>query len=305
MSRVERGRDCELLERDAEVARLEALIEGARAGAGSLLLVHGAAGVGKSRLLEEAAVRAEAAGMTGLTARGGELERDFAWGIVRQLFDRPVAATERRQRESLLRGAARQAAPVLGLQKTEESAATASFLATHGLYWFCVNLASQRPLLIGVDDVHWADASSLRWLAYLGRRLDGLSVLLALAARPSEPESEQALLAQIASAPGVDVMHPQPLSRPAVARLVRARLSDVADEEFCAACHLATGGNPFLVHEVLIALAGKRVEPTAAQARRVEALGADAIIAWRTRAAAHASRGVSPPRGGALAARDS
>jgi DNA-binding CsgD family transcriptional regulator len=278
MSRVERGRHCELLEREAEVARLEALIEDARAGAGSLLLVRGAAGVGKSRLLEEAAVRATAAGMTVLTARGGELERDFGWGVVSQLFDRPHAATKGRQRESLLAGAARHAAPVLGLQKAEESAATdASFLATHGLYWFCVNLASQRPLLIAVDDVHWADASSLRWLAYLGRRLDGLAVLVALAARPAEPDSEEPLLARIASAPGVDVLHPRPLSRPAVAQLVRARLSEVADEEFCAACHHATGGNPFLVHEVLIALARKRIEPTAAQARRVEELGADAI----------------------------
>jgi predicted ATPase len=80
----------------------------------------------------------------------------------------------------------------------------------HGLYWFCVNLASQSPLLIAVDDVHWADASSLRWLAYLGRRLDGLSVLLALAARPAEPESEQALL-------------PRSLRRPASTSCIRHR----------------------------------------------------------------------------------
>jgi DNA-binding CsgD family transcriptional regulator len=67
------------------------------------------------------------------------------------------------------------------------------------------------------------------------------------------------------------------LSRRAVSRLVRSRLSEAAEDEFCTACHLATGGNPFLVHELLTALATDRVEPTGTEARRVEELGARAI----------------------------
>jgi DNA-binding CsgD family transcriptional regulator len=102
-------------------------------------------------------------------------------------------------------------------------------------------------------------------------------MLVALAARPTEPGSEHALLSQIASDAGAEIMRPSPLSRRAVSRLVRSRLSEGAEQEFCAACHLATGGNPFLVHELLTALAANHVEPTAAEAPRVEELGAKAI----------------------------
>jgi DNA-binding CsgD family transcriptional regulator len=178
----------------------------------------------------------------------------------------------------LLAGAARHAASPLGLASPDEAAADeATFVAIHGLYWLCVNLAAQQPLLIAVDDTHWADASSLRWLAYLARRLADLPILLALTARPAEPDSEQAGLSEISSGAGVTTMRPIALSPAAVARLVRSRLSDAAEEEFCTACHRATGGNPFLVHELLAFLTASQVEPTAAEAPRVEELGAKAI----------------------------
>lgn len=277
MLRVRRG-GRELLEREAEIRCLEALIKNTNAGSASVLLIEGPAGIGKSGLLEEAVTMAERAGMTVLSARGGELERDFAWGVARQLLERPVAATERRRREALLAGAARHAAPVLGLARWDEPAVDdATFIATHGLYWLCVNLAAEQPVVIAVDDAHWVDASSLRWLAYLARRLDGLAILLALTARPAEPGSEHFAVSEIASGAGAEIMRPTALSPAAVARLVHSRLSDAAEEEFSAACHRATGGNPFLVHELLVALAGNRVEPTAAEARRVEELGAKAI----------------------------
>ena len=59
--------------------------------------------------------------------------------------------------------------------------------ALHGLYWLTANLAAEQPLLILVDDAHWADPPSLRWLAYLAQRLDGLPAALIVAARPGEP----------------------------------------------------------------------------------------------------------------------
>jgi tetratricopeptide (TPR) repeat protein len=276
--RVDGGGGRVLLEREAEVRRLEALIADTNSGGASVLLIEGPAGVGKSALLEQAVRVAEGAGMMVLTARGAEFERDFAWGVARQLLEHPLVATEGSRREVLLSGAARHAAPVLGLSRRDEPAVDdATFVTTHGLYWLCVNLAAHQPVLIAVDDVHSADASSLRWLAYLARRLEGLPILLALTARPAERGSEHAVLSEIASAAGTKIMRPAPLSLAAVARLVRSRLSDACDEEFCAACHLATGGNPFLVHELLAALATNRIEPTAAEALRVEELGANAI----------------------------
>jgi predicted ATP-dependent serine protease len=76
-----------LLERERERDQLAALVEEACAGDGQMLIVGGSAGVGKTRLLEEARVLADAMGLMVLSARGGELERDFGFGIVRGLLE--------------------------------------------------------------------------------------------------------------------------------------------------------------------------------------------------------------------------
>ncbi|HTX45127.1 MAG TPA: AAA family ATPase, partial [Solirubrobacteraceae bacterium] len=75
-----------LLERGAELARLEQLARSARAGTGGLAVIAGPAGIGKTRLLEHACV-ATRGDVELLRARGGELERTFPYGVVRQLFE--------------------------------------------------------------------------------------------------------------------------------------------------------------------------------------------------------------------------
>ena len=77
----------ELLDRDRELHAVDGLVAEAAEGEARLVLIEGAAGIGKTRLLSEARRRAEAAGMRALTARGSELEREFAFGVVRQLFE--------------------------------------------------------------------------------------------------------------------------------------------------------------------------------------------------------------------------
>ena len=95
-----------LLDRDAEVAALAALLDATRSGEGRLVVIEGSAGIGKTRLLGEARVLAVAAEFDVLTARGGELEGQFAFGIVRQLFEAPLAALNAERRAGLLAGAA-------------------------------------------------------------------------------------------------------------------------------------------------------------------------------------------------------
>ena len=102
-----------LLERETELAVVGALLNAARSGQGRLLVIEGAAGIGKTRLVQEARARAEASGMQALSARGGELERDFPFGIVRQLFEPVLASASDEDRDELLSGAARFAAPAL------------------------------------------------------------------------------------------------------------------------------------------------------------------------------------------------
>src|SRR5262249_8588467 len=87
-----------LLEREQELASLAALVEEATAGRPHLAIVEGPAGIGKTQLLAEARRRAPDAGMRVLSARAGELEREYAFGVVGQLFEPVLASPEARER---------------------------------------------------------------------------------------------------------------------------------------------------------------------------------------------------------------
>jgi DNA-binding CsgD family transcriptional regulator len=267
-----------LLERETEVARLDALVAEVPAGRGRLLLLEGPAGIGKTRLLRAARERAAEAALRILTARGSELEREFPFGLVRQLFEPPLAAAELPRRRALLQGAASLAAPIVGLgHRAEELPAGGamgdpSFPTLHGLYWLTSNLTDEGPLLLAVDDAHWSDRASLRFLRFLVTRLEELPVLLALAYRPDEPGADAGLLAELASDPVTELVRPAPLSAGASADFVRVTFSADAEPEFCDACQRASGGNPFLLSELVRELGAQRVEPTARQAEQVRSL---------------------------------
>ena len=258
-----------LLERDAELAALDDLVSGAAAARGRLVLIEGPAGIGKSGLLQ--GLRDRAGGdLRVLAARASELEREFAYGVVRQLFEAPIAG----RRDALLAGSAAPAAAVFAGLDGEGGA---SFAALHGLYWLALNLAAERPLLLAVDDLHWCDRPSLRFLAYLARRLDGAPLLVATTLRSNEPPTDAALLGEIVNDPSTLPLRPGPLSADAVRALVRERLGGDADDTFCAACHDATGGNPLLLRQLLRALEAEGVRPDAGQAAVVRAIGPRAV----------------------------
>lgn len=166
-----------------------------------------------------------------------------------QLFERRVAVADPAECEALFAGPAAAARPLLSGQLVEGSARDISFAVLHGLYWVAANLATTRPLLIAVDDAHWADAPSLRWLAYLAPRVEGLRLSLLVALRPAEPASDEApLLAVRAEA---TVVRPALLSESAAAAIVRGLAGGQATDELCAAAWRESGGNPFYLHELL------------------------------------------------------
>jgi DNA-binding CsgD family transcriptional regulator/tetratricopeptide (TPR) repeat protein len=282
-----------LLERDAALAQIDRCLADAVAGNGSLLLLEGPAGIGKTRLVLAASRRGRALGLVTLGGRGSELERDFAYGVARQLFETPVVTASPSERGELLAGAAGRVARLFGLRRprhdgdaAEDALLDASFAILHGLYWLCANLGRRAPLLLCVDDAHWADQASLLFLNYLGRRLDELPIALVVAARPSDLRSASPLLAALAADPSTQVLAPAPLSEAAVAELVRRGLGAEVDALFAKACHAATGGVPFLVTELVRTIAEKGIEPTAAAAARVDALAPQAVsrsIALRLR----------------------
>ena len=109
------GQTRELLEREAELTSLQQAIAEAAGGDGRLLLIGGPPGIGKTRLVSEAKERAQAAGLLVLGARGGEIEHEFAYGVVRQLFEPFLAARPPAERAALLSAAA---APAPGCSAT-------------------------------------------------------------------------------------------------------------------------------------------------------------------------------------------
>ncbi|HST43128.1 MAG TPA: AAA family ATPase [Conexibacter sp.] len=268
-----------LVERDRELALLRSLLAEALAGEARVALIEGQAGLGKSRLLAELRAQAAAAvpAVRICSARASELERELPFGVVRQLFE-PLLAQPGAER--WLAGPAASALPVVSSiaePTPDEAPQDSSFAVLHGLHWLVVNLAADGPLVLSIDDLHWCDRPSLRFLAYLLRRLGQLPVLLAATVRVNEPGSDAAILGEIAHDPAATAVRPSPLSRAGVRSLVRARLRDDADDRFCDACAEVTGGNPLLLRQLLVGLAADGVEPTAANAALVHDVGPRAV----------------------------
>jgi DNA-binding CsgD family transcriptional regulator len=276
-----------LLERDRELARIADCLHRAWQGRGGALVVEGPAGIGKTVLLAAARDAAERKGFRVLRARGAELEREFAFGVVRQLIEPVVVGASEEERSQLLDGPPGVAARLLGLPGLGDGVATAasvppdpSFAVLHGLYWLCVNLTAQRPLALVVDDAHWGDSASLRFLAFLLPRLEELHAAVLLGARPAEAGDSRELLATLTMDPATEVVTVGPLTTRGVATLVAIALGVEPEPEFATACREATGGTPFLVRTLVEALREQQIAPVAASAGKVRDLAPATLSRW-------------------------
>lgn len=265
------GRD-ELLERGRELARVRAALEGARRGAGRLLLVRGRVGLGKSRLLSAALAMGAVPGVARYSAAGTDLESALPFGVVLQLFESLAVSAD----PSLFAGAAALAGAALRGEDRREARDGEGLAVQHGLYWLTSNLAERGPVIIAVDDAHWADEASLRYVAYLARRLEELPVVVLLSDRTGEPTDRRHLLDEVVSLPVTETLELAPLGDDSMAELVRERIPD-ADSEFCAACVEVAGGNPLFLREMLLELEREDVRPTAAAASRIGQLVPESI----------------------------
>ena len=263
-----------LLDRDAELAELGRRLAEARAGSGRVIVVEGPAGIGKSTLLAAAGRAARTGGATVLQARCSPLEQHAAWSMARQLFE-PLRT--RPDWDELAAGAAGLAERALAPEAGEPApAGDAMHAAGRGLVWLASNLGERGPAVLVVDDVHWADAPSLRWLALLARSLSELRIGVLCAVRSGEPAAAPELLAELlASAPEPPV-RPRALGPAATETLVRGRLP-AASPGFAQACHAVTGGNPFLLGALLTQLVADAVAPDDQAAARLGAFGSEQV----------------------------
>jgi DNA-binding CsgD family transcriptional regulator len=263
-----------LLQRDAELAALRRQIDEVCAREGRVIVVEGPAGIGKSSLLAATARAAAADEILVLRAWGSPLEHAATWGIARQLFA-PVRAGA--EWDGLAVGAAALARRALDGGAAEPAlAGDAMHAAAHGLTWLACNVAERSPTLLVVDDVHWADAPSLRWLVQLTRQLAELQLGILCAVRAGDPPAEPGLLAELLAAAPEAPVRPSPLGPAAAEALVRERLP-AADPAFAHACHTATAGNPFLLGALLAHLVAEQVEPTEQLGASLSAFGPEQV----------------------------
>jgi DNA-binding CsgD family transcriptional regulator len=274
-----------LLERDTELAVLDDALAAARAGSGRLVMLRGAAGIGKSGLLRAARERARGQGMLVLTAAGLELEQEFAFGVVLRLLQPTLDSLPTAARERVLGGRAATAALLDGHPPVSQAQGTDhGYSLVYGLRWLIVNLTRLpgadgpgRPGLVMVDDAHWCDVSSLRLLAHLSAGLEGLPLTVVVAARTGVPNASSALLDGLAGQPGAAVLRPRALSEDGAARVVRSVFPDAAPA-FWRACATVTGGNPFYLRELVASARADGLTAGAEAAADVARLAPESVI---------------------------
>ncbi|WP_406840127.1 ATP-binding protein [Streptomyces sp. AHU1] len=230
---------------------------------GALLAFAGRAGIGKTTLLGEVRRRSTAKGCTVLSARGGEQEQRVAFHVARQLLQPQLAGYSEAELRASLGSWYSIVGPALGLCAPSEGAPPDQQGLRAGLDWVLTHLAVQRaPMVLLLDDAHWADAESLSWLAAFAPRAEQLPLLLVVAYRPDElPEHAEAFR----GLPGRAGQRPiglEPLSAAAVARLVREDLGTQADDAFCRECWAVTAGNPFEAVELTAKVRDRGLTPT-------------------------------------------
>jgi DNA-binding NarL/FixJ family response regulator len=247
------NRDDRLFERDDVLSRLSDALDAATAGLGSVTIVEGAAGTGKSALLSRICDESKADDRLVFSATGSELERTFPFGVAIQLFAEPAHSS--RGHLDSISGAAELALPLLeGIPPAPSNDPVPFFPLVHGLFWFVADLAEKSPLLIAIDDAHWSDLLSLRFLAYLAARVEELPVALVLAVRSGDTPSPDVdeLLRQIRGAGTGETVGLAGLGE-ASTRAIVQRVLPGAEPTLCSAFHEATAGNPFLLREILAA----------------------------------------------------
>ncbi|MEW1924847.1 AAA family ATPase [Streptomyces sp. NPDC088360] len=267
-----------LWERDAELAAATRAVDelcSESTTAGGLLVFQGEAGIGKTALLAEVRRIAQGRAMV-WSARGGETVTSVPFNVVRQLLQPALVALSQEEAREYLGDWYEIAGPALGIAEPTGIQADPQGVCD-GLVEAVVRLSGVHwPLVLLIDDAHWADQETLHWLAAFAQRLDELPVLVVVAHRPDDATGESARhLAAVGAA-----ARPSPplraLTPDAAAGLTRATLGEHADAPFCREVWAVTGGNPYESVELLAKVQDSDLEPVESSAAELRALNRSA-----------------------------
>ncbi|MGX7825631.1 LuxR C-terminal-related transcriptional regulator [Actinokineospora sp. 24-640] len=222
------------------LGELVGLFGESRVGHGRLALVAGGLASGKTQLLNQLYAHARAEGALVLTATGSRSERALRAGVIDQLFHGaglPPAVADRMSR-------------LISPQADEESGSDARTMRqgcammVHEVCGVVLELSRERPVVIGVDDVQFADSSSLQFILYLRRRMASARILIALT-EWDQPQPTLPLFHAEITRRQYHRIDLAPLSPDAIAGLLRERT--LAAGELAPVWHRISGGNPLLV----------------------------------------------------------
>ncbi|GAA1067717.1 helix-turn-helix transcriptional regulator [Streptomyces asiaticus] len=274
-----------LVGRTAELAALTAHAEAAHSARSGLVVLSGPAGIGKTSLLRAFLDSDACRKMTVLHGACGEVVAGAGYGGVRALFGSLGLSAEDAQDSPLLRGSARRALPALSPRPGEEGPPTAAsvYPVLHGLYWLAANLMTQGPLVLVLDDVHWCDERSLRWIDFLLRRADQLPLLVVLAQRSEVEPVAPAALADILAQPRSAVIRLDPLTDAEVAEMAHQVFAGPVAPSFAERAAAVCGGNPLTVTRLLRELRAKGVAPDESGIREIAEVGSY-VVALSVRA---------------------
>lgn len=226
----------ELVGRSDEVARLVGAWERTVSRHGSVLLITGEAGIGKTRLADEALQLAQRTGGLGVKARCYEVERSlFLQPIVEALawlVEHLPARTLREvvpDRAGALAALVPEVAALLGDSEVERGSADVERRRTYdAVARFLRRLAVKRPVMLVVDDVHQAGEATIELLHYLARRSEGSRVLVVATVRAEEDEHVVATLGAVSEHIDLGPLGPGAIARLAAAAGQRGRGTEIA-----------------------------------------------------------------------------
>lgn len=268
----------QLWERESELGVATKALDdlcGDAASSGSLVVYKGEAGIGKTALLGQ--VREVAAGRaTVWSARGGETVTSVPFNVVRQLLQPALLALSDEETREYFGDWYDIAGPALGIAEPTGRQADPQGVRD-GLVAAVSRLARLHwPLVILIDDAHWADLETLEWLAAFAERLDDLPVLVVVAQRDPEDEAAAGCLDAVAAAARPGTARLRALTPDATAGLTRATLGGHADDPFCREVWAVTGGNPYETVELLAKVQDSELRPEEDSAAELRALNKSA-----------------------------
>ena len=220
-----------------ELLLFEQVYRASASGLGAVLLISGPVGTGKTAILQTMAARAGRRGGWSFVVTGSARERGHPYGVLERLIQAMCAAG--------------MAEPFPGGMDCGED----FFVMMHRVGAVFRDFAGSRPVLVGIDDVHFADEQSLRCLSYIIRRIESTGVVMVLNESTSYERDMAGLRAEMLHLPYCHRVRLTPLAAADVAEQLRERFGDVPDQAVVQFCTRVSGGIPLFLHALIDDLA--------------------------------------------------